>query len=81
MKKYEQIKCYLPPTEICEYQPNQEDLKYWNIICLKYYFQTLKYYCLGYHSEIFTRSNADISKQGRWESEILCPSNKQMNNL
>lgn len=48
MKKYEQIKCYLPPTEICEYQPKQES--------------TLKYYCLSYHSEIFIRSNADISE-------------------
>lgn len=47
MKKYEQIKRYLPPTEICDHQPKQES--------------TLKY-CLGYSSEIFTRSDADISK-------------------
>lgn len=30
MKKYEQIKGYLPPTEICDYQPKQESI--WNIV-------------------------------------------------
>lgn len=48
MKKYEQIKCYLLPTEVCEYKPKQESI--------------LKYYCLGEHFEICTGSNADMSK-------------------